>query len=144
MADQDVNDTPDNPATPPEGAGTTDEGTPSGVKVNVNDNVTLARKAGWWGILIIYGVLFLTTGFMAFYARDVNPALQQGLQNVTSQMSNDTETKTVMLNMIQQEANEHNKKQSLALQSFNVVLGSLLGFLSASAVSKVSGGGDHS
>ncbi len=125
--------------TPPDTA-STDNATPSGVKVNINDKVSRARQAGWWGILAIYAVLFLTMGYMAFFSRDVNPALQQGVQQVSTQLSSDAESKAVMLSMIQQEANEHNKKESLALQSFNVVLGSLLGFLSASAVSKVSGG----
>lgn len=124
----------DNPAS--EAAGT-EEATPSGVKVNVNDKVARTRQAGWWGILAIYVVLFLAMGYMAFFARDVNPALQQGIRDVAAQSAADAESRAIILNMIQQEANEHNKKESLALQSFNVVLGSLLGFLSASAVTRI-------
>ncbi|HEY0005016.1 MAG TPA: hypothetical protein VGB17_09420 [Pyrinomonadaceae bacterium] len=105
-------------------------------KTYANKSVTLTRKAGWWGILAIYGLLFLTTGWMAFFARDVNPSLQQGLQSIATQFP-DADAKAVYLQMIQQEANEHTKKESLALQSFNVVLGSLLGFLSASAVTRI-------
>jgi hypothetical protein len=138
MADENVSGNP-NETTAASGK-TVDDGTPSGVKVDVNDKVTLTRRAGWWGILTIYALLFISMGYMSFFSRDVNPALKQVMQNTSTQFSNDAETKALVLNMIQQEANEHNKKESLALQSFNVVLGSLLGFLSASAVSKVSGG----
>ena len=51
---------------------------------------------------------------------------------------NDQTTKDFVIETLKDEANEHKKKDGLALQSFNIVLGSLLGFLSASAVSRVS------
>jgi hypothetical protein len=121
----------------PDGEAQADK-TPDGGDLSAGKKIGLPRRAGWWAILTIYAVLFLTTGYMAFFARDVNPSLQRGLQNIATQFP-DAEAKAVYLDMIQQEANEHNKKESLALQSFNVVLGSLLGFLSASAVTKMNG-----
>lgn len=99
-------------------------------------DITLNRRATWWGLLAIYAVLFLVTGYFAFIGRDVNPALRQGLERLSTAQQVDDDSKAVLLDMLQQEANEHNKKESLALQSFNVVLGALLGFLAASAVSR--------
>ena len=45
--------------------------------------------------------------------------------------------------MLKDEAAEHKKKEALGQQSFNIVLGSLLGFLSASAVSHVGANGGN-
>lgn len=89
----------------------------------------------WWGILSVYLLLFVVTGYLAFGLRDVNPALSQGTDQLAAKI-NDEQTKTLVLATLQQEAADHKKKDDLAAQSFNIVLGSLLGFLSASAVRK--------
>jgi hypothetical protein len=79
----------------------------------------------------------MSTGYLAFFGRDVNPALNPNADTLVAKL-NDEATKNFVMNTLKDEADEHKKKDGLALQSFNIVLGSLLGFLSASAVSRVS------
>jgi hypothetical protein len=96
----------------------------------------IVRTNLWWAILTVYLLLFLSTGFLAFIERDTNPVLKQDVGNLT-RLLNDETAKSFILNTLDDEADEHKKKDSLVLQSFNVVLGSLLGFLSASATMSV-------
>jgi hypothetical protein len=106
---------------------------PGGIKVEVNK--MFKRNTLWWAILAVYLLLFASTGYLAFLRRDVNPVLRDGSGGLAQQIP-DEETRTFVMNALQDEATEHEKKDSLVLQSFNVVLGSLLGFLSASAASR--------
>ena len=109
--------------------------TPPSVKIDVSRRIT--RDPLWWGILAVYLMLFASTGYLAFFGRDVNPALNANADLLASKL-NDQGTKDFVIETLKDEADEHKKKDGLALQSFNIVLGSLLGFLSASAVSRVS------
>jgi cytochrome c biogenesis protein CcdA len=87
----------------------------------------------WAGILIVYLLLFVSTGYVAFFVREYNPAI---IVEPSVYMSiKDAEHKSLFINTLKQEAETFQKKRELASQSFNVVLGALLGFLSASAVS---------
>ena len=96
----------------------------------------------WWGILVVYMVLFISTGFIAFFERDVNPALDITSDNLAANLT-DESTKNFVMETLRTEAAEHKKRADLASQSFNVVLGALLGFLSASAARRFSeGSGD--
>ena|GEM_PF-2231809 len=110
-------------------------GAPPSVKIDVSRRIT--RDPLWWGILAVYLVLFASTGYLAFFGRDINPALNPNADALAAKL-NDEATKNFVMNTLKDEADEHKKKDGLALQSFNIVLGSLLGFLSASAVSRVS------
>jgi len=96
----------------------------------------VVRNHLWWAILTVYLLLFFSTGFLAFFEREPNPILKQGVADLPQQMNDET-TKNFIINTLDEEADERKKKDSLVLQSFNVVLGSLLGFLSASATMSV-------
>ncbi|HEX8138612.1 MAG TPA: hypothetical protein VF544_13680 [Pyrinomonadaceae bacterium] len=96
----------------------------------------VVRNHLWWAILSVYMLLFFSTGFLAFIEREPNPILKQGVADLPQQVNDET-TRSFILNTLDEEADEHKKKDSLVLQSFNVVLGSLLGFLSASATMSV-------
>lgn len=103
---------------------------------------TPRRRSGnnlWWGILGVYLMLFLATGFIAFVMKDRNPALDPTSDQTVARLTDDN-TRTFMLNTLESEAEDHKKKTELGAQSFNVVLGALLGFLSASAVARTSTG----
>ncbi len=91
----------------------------------------------WWGIMLVYLLLFLSTGFIAFFERDVNPALDIANDNLAANLT-DESTKNFVMETLRTEAAEHKKRADLASQSFNVVLGALLGFLSASAARRFS------
>jgi hypothetical protein len=82
------------------------------VRIDVSRRNT--RDPLWWGILAAYLLLSASTGYLAFSGRDVNPALNANADLLASKL-NDPGTK-----------------------DFVIELGSLLGFLSASAVSRVS------
>ncbi len=99
-------------------------------------NTIKTRNASWWAILAVYLMLFAVTGYLAFFAPDENPALAPGMERQVMAITDDA-TRTFMLDALRAEEADHNKLRDLALQSFNVVLGALLGFLSASAASGV-------
>lgn len=86
----------------------------------------------WWPILAVYLALFLTLGYFAFLEPDRNPVLDPQHTAAVARMP-DAETKQLLLNTLREEGDEHDAKTDLAKQSFHVVLGALLGFLSASA-----------
>ena len=87
----------------------------------------------WLIILAIYLLLFFATGYIAFFQSDspeANKLTTLPFQEVSE--IQDKDAKQVRLDALKQDAEMFNKRRELATQSFNVVLGSLLGFLSAS------------
>jgi len=87
----------------------------------------------WIMVLSVYMLLFCATGYVAFFKYEDNPAV-----NISPEWINrfeDLETRKRMLETLKDDSVVYAKKRELATQSFNVVLGALLGFLSASAVS---------
>lgn len=101
-------------------------------------NVSTRSKL-WWAILAVYLTLFVGTGYIAFFNRDVNPALNRSSDSYAISIT-DESAKAFIIDVLKDEAAEHKKKEALGQQSFNIVLGSLLGFLSASAVSHIGSG----
>jgi hypothetical protein len=100
------------------------------------------RSKLWWAILAVYLTLFIGTGYIAFFNRDVNPALNRSSDSYAISIT-DESAKAFIIDVLKDEAAEHKKKEALGQQSFNIVLGSLLGFLSASAVSHIGAGSSH-
>lgn len=92
----------------------------------------------WAGLLIAYLALFVITGGLAFFSPDRGGGAGLGAQLSRIQ---DADLRATMLQMAQDEEAEHQKRAGLASHSFNVVLGALLGFLSASAAGLNPGGG---
>jgi hypothetical protein len=101
------------------------------------------RSRLWWAILIVYLALFIGTGYIAFFNRDINPALNRSADSYAISIT-DESAKAFIIDVLKDEAAEHKKKEALGQQSFNIVLGSLLGFLSASAVSHIGAGSGSS
>ena len=97
------------------------------------------RSKLWWAILAVYLALFIGTAYIAFFNRDVNPALNRAADTYAISIT-DEASKAFIIDVLKDEAAEHKKKEALGQQSFNIVLGSLLGFLSASAVSHIGAG----
>lgn len=86
----------------------------------------------WFGILVIYLALFIATGYVSFVKADIY-AKSDRYERLLK--LDDQETKTFLLEVLQKEESEHIDRRNLAGQSFHVVLGALLGFMSASAAS---------
>ena len=86
----------------------------------------------WFGILLIYLALFMATGYASFVKVDLYSKYEryEHLSKVE-----DKETKAFLIEVLQKEESEHVERRNLASQSFHVVLGALLGFMSASAAS---------
>ena len=100
---------------------------------SVLERLNEASTPIWAGILAIYLLLFTATGYVAFFSKEFNPALDLKPEYVAS--LEDQDTKSFVIDTLKQEAATYQKKRELASQSFNVVMGALLGFLSASAAS---------
>jgi hypothetical protein len=99
-------------------------------------NVTRGDSKGitlWTLILLVYVALFCATGYVAFFKYEDNPAVNISPEWIMR--FDDPETRKRMLDTLKEDSATFAKKRELATQSFNVVLGALLGFLSASAVS---------
>ncbi|HEX7242991.1 MAG TPA: hypothetical protein VF263_22070 [Longimicrobiaceae bacterium] len=91
----------------------------------------LHRSYLWWTILAVYAGLFLTTAYLTFLRPESNPALGGPLRALAGQTP-DGATREFLMEMLQAEANEHHRRAEMAGHAFNIVLGALLGFLSAS------------
>jgi hypothetical protein len=90
------------------------------------------RTAVWIGILAAYALLFSVTGYIAFFQEPYNPAANpsdRALKLIEQEVFREH-----LVESLKQEGEAFKARKDLAAQSFNVVLGSLLGFLSASAV----------
>lgn len=100
------------------------------LKSNVTrDNFTVQI---WFGILTIYMVLCTATGYFSFVKADQSPGYERYAE--ISKLE-DKEAQEFLIEVLQKEESEHIERQSLASQSFHIVLGALLGFMSASAAS---------
>ncbi len=87
-------------------------------------------KSMWFGLLGVYLMLFLIIGYLAFLMPSPNPGSQRYVDIVQME---DPEARAFLVDSLKMENAEHAKQRGLATQSFNVVLGALLGFLSSSA-----------
>lgn len=89
----------------------------------------------WAGVAltVAYTVMLVVTGYVAFFREDyiasTDPENYKALQETKL---TDEQRATFREGMAQLTANNQ-KRQELAFQSFNVVLGAALGYLSASA-----------
>ncbi len=90
-------------------------------------------KIAWTSLLLVYSFLFCVTGCITFFGEDFDP-FDQFNQEMIRRVENADETvRPTLIDMMKQSANAKGDQQELASQSFNVVLGALLGFLSATA-----------
>ena len=90
----------------------------------------------WIVILIVYMVLFASTGYVAFFTGEFNPAFDFSEEFAPStEYFGDKQGDYVsfVIDSLKQDGQMYEQKRKLASQSFNVVLGAILGFLSASA-----------
>ncbi len=81
-------------------------------------------------LLLVYLILFFCTGYLSFFGKDQTPGAERYVQALKIK---DADDKAFVKDILQGEDAEHLKRKDLAMQAFNVVLGALLGFLSASA-----------
>ena len=92
-----------------------------------------SRTILWVGILFTYAVLFSVTSYIAFFQEPYNPAADPS-PDVLQQLQTEGALRDYFIAALETEGDAFKARKALAAQSFNVVLGALLGFLSASAV----------
>jgi hypothetical protein len=86
----------------------------------------------WVAILVTYLLLFGVSGYLAFFQEPYNPANNPS-QSALKLIEGDPVAKPIILEGLKKEGEAFQARKNLAGQSFNVVLGAILGFLSASA-----------
>ncbi len=90
----------------------------------------------WVAILFVYMLLFGSTGYVAFVTGEYNPGLDNPLystEGVATFGDKKDDYLAFVIETLKQEIESYDEKRALAAQSFHVVLGAILGFLSASA-----------
>jgi hypothetical protein len=85
----------------------------------------------WILLLVAYGLLLIGTGYIAFFQPQYNPAA--AIDEVISAQIADENTREMTIEALKEEGLAFKARQELAVQSFNIVLGAVLGFLSATA-----------
>ena len=89
----------------------------------------------WLSILVVYVILLISIGYVAFskqYFNDADDIAGQFL-DLREKYSLDSKQLDVLNELMKQSADSAGDLQELATQSFNITLGGLLAFLSASA-----------
>lgn len=82
-------------------------------------------------LYIAYGFLLLGTGYIAFFQPQFNPAID--IDEQLSALIDNENTREFTLISLKEEGMAFKARRELAVQSFNIVLGAALGFLSATA-----------
>ena len=136
-----MSDTPENKITIASRNSDTPENKATIAPTNADSKIAPRKnpKVKLTGLFIIYLFLFVSTGYFALMSKDRELAFERHEQVAGI---NDQETKTFVIDALKQEDAERLKRQDLAIHSFNVVLGALLGFLSASVTILVGGQSD--
>ena len=85
-----------------------------------------------WGILLVAYVLLLAgTGYVAFFQPAYNPATD--IDDTIEALIEQESTREFTLEALREEGTAFKQRRELSVQSFNIVLGAALGFLSALA-----------
>jgi len=90
---------------------------------------SLPADPRWGLILLTYILLLLGTGYIAFFQESFNPALNIGAD--VQALMQEEYTRQIVLDSLKSESSAFIARRELAIQSFNIVLGAVLGFLSA-------------
>jgi hypothetical protein len=88
----------------------------------------------WSVILATYSILLLAMGYIAFFHLEFNPVVNIG--DAELQKLANPDSKELIQQALREESKAFQLKRDLAIQSFNIVLGAFLGFLSAAVVLK--------
>ena len=98
----------------------------------------LVAPRTWWGLLVIYSLVCLALGWIAFFHPQYNPAhAHPNFLKDLDQVSSDT--RAFVLETLKGDATIFAKMHEFAQTSFNIALGGLLAFLSSSASQILSG-----
>ncbi len=91
----------------------------------------LVTSRAWWGLLVVYIVLFSVTCYIAFFKPGYNPA-HADPKFMAEIVQAPPELRDFVLETLKGDAEIFSKTRDLARTAFNIILGGLVGFLSAS------------
>ncbi|WP_228041630.1 hypothetical protein [Planktothrix mougeotii] len=83
----------------------------------------------WYTILVIYSILLSFTGGVTFFYNNAFASREENIKNLDSMKT--SEQLATYKKLLEFEIKNMENVNNIANQSFNVILGSLLGFLSA-------------
>jgi len=117
--------------------------TPHNETISLDKKANFRRTSMWTVILTIYVGLLASVGYVAFWEQDFNKQekvvdayitiLAKHKQAGGSQNLTEDELTVLIKELIVRQADTAGDIQDLASQSFNIILGAILAFLSASA-----------
>jgi len=108
---------------------------PSADDLRGNDYITITPVTRWGIVLVCYALVLCGTGYLAFFREYSDPS--QRVANFGSAGHENTGAGKLLLDALSQDLAALKARREMAVQAFNVVLGAILGFLSASAAQVV-------
>lgn len=84
----------------------------------------------WYAILTTYMILFFVTGYINFFSNNYFATTPENIAKITDYYDSPEKMKFVE-ELLQDDAETYQDENSIASQAFNVVLGSIVSFLSA-------------
>lgn len=125
----------------------TSEDTGKHSKATTEGGILASRKMFLWStVLLVYLLLLIAIGYIAFWDQDFNEpkntiapyvqimeSFKQHSVESKGQELTEKEFAMVLMEVMRKNADNAGDLQELASQSFNIVLGAILAFLSASA-----------
>jgi hypothetical protein len=91
----------------------------------------IVTSRAWWGLLVVYVALFGITCYIAFFSSGYNPAHANPVF-LEKLAQGSPEVRAFVLETLKGDAEIFSKTRDLARNAFNIILGGLVGFLSAS------------
>ena len=88
----------------------------------------------WIVVLFSYAILLFSMGYIAFFHLEFNPVVNIG--EIELRLLANENSKEIIEQALREESKSFQLKRDLAIQSFNIILGAVLGFLSAAVVLK--------
>jgi hypothetical protein len=107
---------------------------PDLTKTDQTENVV--GSSVWYIVLSVYTILLSFTGGVTFFYNNGFASQEENIQNLNRMETE--EQLELYTNLLKTEVNNMKNLNNIANQSFNVVLGSLLGFLSATLTAESS------
>jgi len=89
----------------------------------------------WYAILTTYMTLFFVTGYINFFSNNYFATTPENIAKITDYYDSPEKMKFVE-ELLQDDAETYQDENSIASQAFNVVLGSIVSFLSATISKK--------
>ncbi|MBE9144302.1 hypothetical protein [Planktothrix mougeotii] len=89
----------------------------------------------WYALLTTYMVLFFITGYITFFYNNIFATRSENIAKITK-VYDDQEKFKLVEELLQDDAKTSQDENNISSQSFNVVLGAIVSFLSTTLAQK--------